>query len=223
MENNTLLQKENIGSRDKLWSKAFFIKTLMNGLFLVLPTIIILFLLSLIFKFVFNIVAPISSLLDKNADKHALIINVMALLILIILIFIVGLFLRNARSKRYFKSFEDNYLLHIPLYSTLQETIAQFAGLKKMPFRQVVLVDPYNTGVMMTGFVTEIVTKDLYTVFVPTAPNPMNGNIYHVPISQLRLLDIEPEKAMRSVIGMGTGSSILFAAKNRVQEMETFD
>jgi uncharacterized membrane protein len=220
MENKTLLQKENIVSTDKLWSKSFFIKTLMNGLLLVLPTIIILFLLSLIFKFVFNIVAPISSLLDNNAESPPLIINFMALLILIALIFIIGLFLRNARSTRYFKSFEDNYLLQIPLYSTLQEIIAQFTGLKKMPFSQVVLVDPYNTGVLMTGFVTEIVTTDLYTIFVPTAPNPMNGNIYHVPISQLRFLDIEPEKAMRSVIGMGTGSSILFAAKDRVQEME---
>jgi hypothetical protein len=42
MENNTLLQKENIGSTDKLWSKSFFIRTLLNGLLLVLPTIIIL-------------------------------------------------------------------------------------------------------------------------------------------------------------------------------------
>ncbi|WP_194974274.1 DUF502 domain-containing protein [Aquiflexum lacus] len=167
--------------------------------------------------------APISSLLDNNAESPPLIINVMALLILIALIFIIGLFLRNARSTRYFKSFEDNYLLQIPLYSTLQEIIAQFTGLKKMPFSQVVLVDPYNTGVLMTGFVTEIVSKDLYTIFVPTAPNPMNGNIYHVPISQLRFLDIEPEKAMRSVIGMGTGSSILFASKDRVQEMEEID
>ncbi|WP_373521084.1 DUF502 domain-containing protein [Aquiflexum sp.] len=223
MRNETLLPKEKMVITEKLWSKSFFIKTLMNGLLLVLPTIIILFLLSLIFKFVFNIVAPISSILDKNAESHALIINVMALLILVVLIFIIGLIMRNARGKRSFKSFENNYLLQIPLYSTLQETIAQFSGLKKMPFSQVVLVDPYNTGVLMTGFVTEIVSKDLYTVFVPTAPNPMNGNIYHFPVSQLRFLDIEPEKAMRSVIGMGTGSSILFAAKDRVQEMESID
>lgn len=223
MRNTTFLQKEKGTSTDKLWSQSFFIKTLMNGLLLVLPTIIILFLLSLIFKFVFNLVAPISALLDQNSESHALIIKLLSLLILVALIFIIGLVMRNARGKRSFKSFENNYLLHIPLYSTLQETIAQFTGLKKMPFSQVVLVDPYNTGVLMTGFVTEIVTKDLYTVFVPTAPNPMNGNIYHVPISQLRLLDLEPEKAMRSVIGMGTGSSILFATKDGEKEKEFLD
>lgn len=81
-----------------------------------------------------------------------------------------------------------------------------------MPFSQVVLVDAYNTGVLLTGFITETVSKEIYTVFVPTAPNPMNGNIYHVPASQLRFLDIEPEKAMRSIVGMGTGSTVLFEA-----------
>jgi len=214
------VQNERMLSEDKIWTKTFFIKTLLNGLLLVLPTIIILFLLSLIFKFVFNLVSPISALLDKNAESNAFFINLLALLILITLIFIIGLILRHGRSKRLFNIFEYKYLLHIPLYSTLRETIAQFSGLKKMPFSQVVLVDAYNTGVLLTGFVTEIAAEGIYTVFVPTAPNPMNGNIYHVPVSQLIFLNIEPEKAMRSIVGMGTGSSLLFAAKNKVQELD---
>lgn len=207
----------------RFWSKPFFIETLLNGLLLVLPTIIILFLLSLVFKFVFNIVAPISALLDKNADEHKFLINILALLILITLIFIIGLIIRSARSIKSFKSFEQGYLLKIPLYSTLQETIAQFSGLKKMPFSQVVLVDAYNTGVLLTGFITEKAADGIYTVFVPTAPNPMNGNIYHVPANQMRFLDIEPEKAMRSIVGMGTGSSALFAAREKTEEVEELD
>jgi uncharacterized membrane protein len=208
---------------NRFWSKPFFIETFLNGLLLVLPTIIILFLLSLIFKFVFNIVSPISSLLDKNADKHELIINILALLILLTFIFIIGLVIRSKSVKNSFKRFENTYLLQIPLYSTLLETIAQFSGHKKMPFSQVVLVDAYNTGVLLTGFVTEKASNEIYTVFVPTAPNPMNGNIYHVPLSKLRFLEIEPEKAMRSIVGMGTGSSMLFASKLREQQVEELD
>ncbi|SEF39819.1 DUF502 domain-containing protein [Algoriphagus boritolerans] len=207
----------------KFWSKAFFIETLLNGLILVLPMIIILFLLSLIFKFVFNLVSPISSLLDKNADEHNFLINILALLILIVLIFMIGLAIRSARSFKTFKSFEDRYLLRIPLYSTLQETIAQFTGLKKMPFSQVVLVDAYNTGVLLTGFITEKACDGIYTVFVPTAPNPMNGNIYHVPVRQIRFLDIESEKAMRTIMGLGTGSSVLFSARVKTEEVEELD
>ncbi|MDP2042233.1 DUF502 domain-containing protein [Algoriphagus sp.] len=223
MENSTHPNPNKNIPLDKFWSKPFFIKTLLDGLLLVLPTIIILFLLSLIFKFVFNIVSPISALLDKNAEKHALLINLLALLILVVFIFTIGLILRSARSKKSFKIFEGRYLLRIPLYSTLQETIAQFSGLKKMPFSQVVLIDAYNTGVLLTGFITEKACDGIYTVFVPTAPNPMNGNIYHVPSTQMRFLDIEPEKAMRTIMGMGTGSSVLFAAREKTEEVEELD
>jgi uncharacterized membrane protein len=218
MENPTSIQNGTRIPSDKKWSRSFFFRTLLNGLFLVLPTIIILILLSVIFRFVFNIIAPISALLDQNAETHTFITNLVALLILISLIFLIGFILSDFRNRRSFKRFEDNYLLRVPLYSTLRGTIDKFSGLKKMPFSQVVLVDAYNTGVLLTGFVTETVSDDIYTVFVPTAPNPMNGNIYHVPASQLRFLDIEPEKAMRSIVGMGTGSSELFTAKERIME-----
>lgn len=220
MENPTSLQSREEIPLDRFWSKSFFIKTFLHGLLLVLPTIIILFLLSIIFKFVFNIVSPISALLNNTSEKSTFLINILALLILLVLLFAIGLILRNTGRKRYFKNFEDKYLLQIPLYSTVKEIVAQFSGLKKMPFSQVVLVDAFNTGVLLTGFVTESVTAEMYTVFVPTAPNPMNGNIYHVPASQLKFLDIEPEKAMRSIVGMGTGSSVLFRAKYRVGGVE---
>jgi len=220
MENATTLPNGNTVPPEKKLSRSFFFRTLLNGLFLVLPTIIILVLLSVIFKFVFNLVAPISALLDKNAETHTFITNIVALLLLISLIFLIGFIMSDFRNKRSFKRFENTYLLRIPLYSTLRGTVDKFSGQKKMPFSQVVLVDAYNTGVLLTGFVTETVSKDIYTVFVPTAPNPMNGNIYHVPASQLRFLDIESEKAMRSIVGMGTGSSELFAAKEKIQEKE---
>jgi uncharacterized membrane protein len=44
----------------------------------------------------------------------------------------------------------------------------------------------------------------------------MNGNIYHVPKKQLKFLDIESEKAMKSIVGMGTGSSLLFKAQEKM-------
>lgn len=223
MKNSAPLPGGEKFPKESFWTKSFFIKTLLNGLFLILPIIIILFLLSLIFKFVFNLVSPISALLDNNSESPALFVNLLALLILIALIFIIGLILNHGRSQRLFKVFEYKYLLQIPLYSTIQETIAQFTGLKKMPFSQVVLVDAFNTGVLLTGFVTETVTEDMYTIFVPTAPNPMNGNIYHVPISQLKFLDIEPEKAMRSIVGMGTGSTVLFGKKDGLERKVTID
>jgi uncharacterized membrane protein len=178
-----------------------------------LPIIIVIFLLSLIFKLVFNIVSPLSALLSQNAESPTILTNILALLLLLLFIFIFGLLVRNRKGQLHFSRFETRYLLQVPLYSSIKETVAQFTGIKEMPFSQVVLVDIYNTGILVTGFVTESLDNEIYTIFVPTAPNPMNGNIYHVPIKKLRFLTIEPEKAMKSIVGMGTGSSHLFKAK----------
>jgi uncharacterized membrane protein len=223
MKDSELAFQEEKNRSNETWTKSFFFKTFFHGLILILPTIVILFLLSVIFKFVFNIVSPISSLLNQTPGEHTFFINILALMILLLLIFLIGLVLRNTSRKRYFIQFEGKYLLQIPLYSTIREIIAQFSGLKKMPFSQVVLVDAFNTGVLLTGFITETNVGGMYTVFVPTGPNPMNGNIYHVPAVRLKFLDIEPEKAMRSIVGLGTGSACLFSASSRVGEPANLD
>ncbi|MFT6037094.1 MAG: putative membrane protein, partial [Marivirga sp.] len=171
--------------------------------------------LSLIFKLVFNIISPLSTLLSQNAESPTILTNILALLSLLLFIFIFGFLVRNRTGQLHFSRFETRYLLQVPLYASIKETVAQFTGIEEMPFSQVVLVDIYNTGILVTGFVTESLDNEIYTTFVPTVPNPMNGDIYHVPVQQLRFLTIEPEKAMKSKVGMGMGSSHLFKATSK--------
>lgn len=200
---------------DATGTKQYIFKTLLDGALLVLPLAIILFVLSLLFRFVFNLLVPISHLLSSGSEEPHWFINVISLLVLLVFLFIVGLAVRNRAGKFYFYYLERNYLSQIPLYTVVRDTVQQFSGLKKMPFSQVVLVDPFKTGVLMTGFVTEEVTDDMFTVFVPTAPNPTNGNIYHIPRDCIKFLEVGPEKAMRTVVGMGTGSSCLFTSEEQ--------
>jgi uncharacterized membrane protein len=136
--------------------------------------------------------------------------TILAIIILLILFFAIGVSVRKSHGKELVRRFEKNYLDGIPLYSSISKIIKHFTGLESMPFRQVVLVDPYNTGTMLTGFITEKVSETMYTVFVPTAPNPTNGNIYHVPFDRLKFLNVPAEEAMRTIVGVGSGSSVLF-------------
>lgn len=191
----------------------YVLKVMVQGLIVSLPIAILLFLLSLGFKLIFNLLSPVSGLLSTNADEPHWSINILSLLVLLGFFLLVGFLVRNQSGKNYFKRLEDEYFCKIPLYSTVRDMVQQFSGVKKMPFSQVVLADVYNTGVLMTGFITEEISNDLYTVFVPTAPNPTNGFIFHVPASRLQFVDVKTESAMRTVVGMGTGSSCLFVKK----------
>lgn len=195
----------------KSTKRGFLLDTLIQGFIILLPLSIILLLLSFVFNFIFKIVSPISSILDpKNDDPHWS-INFLSLGILVVFIFIIGAVIKIRLGKIYFSIFERKYLSKVPLYSMIQQTVLQFVGLKKLPFSEVVLIDPFQSGTMMTGFITDRINDDLITVFVPTAPNPANGNIYHVPKEKLVLLDVSTQDAMKTIMGMGTGTCSMLA------------
>jgi len=207
METETNLKEESV-IRSK---RGFLIDTLIQGFIILLPLSIVLLLLSFVFNFIFKIVAPISSILDSSTGEPHWSINFLSLGILVFFIFIIGVIIRNRLGKIYFSILEKKYLSKVPLYSMVQQTVLQFVGLKKLPFSEVVLIDPFQSGTMMTGFITDRINDDLITVFVPTAPNPANGNIYHVPKEKLVLLDVSTQDAMKTIMGMGTGTCSMLA------------
>lgn len=72
----------------------------------------------------------------------------------------------------------------------------------------------------MTGFITDE-TDGIYTVFVPTAPNPTNGFVFHMPANQVELLNVETDKALRSIIAIGVGSQDVLNAPRKSNTQST--
>ena len=205
-------QDKNLFTTGKsVWLKHPFIRTLFNGVLISLPLIIFLLLIYWLFKLILGVLTPITFFISPDMNVTPWYVHLFSFLILLVFFFIIGKIAQQRIGKSLVQSVEKKYLCQIPLYNMIRDTVQQFSGVKKMPFTQVVLVNPYNTGVFLTGFVTEEIKKDLFTIFVPTAPNPLNGNIYHVSKSRLIFVPIGPEAAMRTIVGMGTGSSYLFS------------
>ena len=205
-----------VSKRSRLMLKRlrrFFITTVIGGMVVVLPITIFFVVFRFIFLFIGKQLSPISKLLSFAPNINVWIVDLISFGIIIMAFFLLGLIVRTSFGKRFVNKLERDWLSNLPLYDTIRETVRQFTGQKKMPFSQVVLVDIFGTPTRMTGFVTEELADGRYTVFVPTGPNPTNGFIFHVEASQLEFLDVKPEEAMRTIIGVGTGSHILFAPK----------
>lgn len=200
--------------------KHFFLTTIVGGFVVLLPITIIVVLINFVFKQVGNLVEPFTKLIDMNSEMDQLVVNVLAFAILIAFCFMVGLFVRTRSGKNVWAYIEMQWLSKLPLYNVIKETVQQFSGAKKMPFKQVVLVDPFGNGTKMTGFVTDEHQEGLVTVFVPTAPNPTNGFVFHVASHQIEHIDADPQDALRSIIGIGVGSKELVGEK---KEAETAD
>ena len=189
--------------------KNFLRTTLFGGAVVVLPLTIFILLAKLLFDFLRSIIAPISNLIKLPYITNDLLTDFITLVMIILFFFLVGLFVRTRLGKGIVSLIEGELFSRLPLYGTIKETVLQFTGAKKMPFSQVVIVEPFGNNTKMYGFVADEHENGKYTIFVPTAPNPTNGFIFYMESSQVQLVDIRPEDAIRMIIAIGTGASKL--------------
>ncbi len=186
---------------------------MLGGFAVALPLVLFFFIVKLIFQFVTGLVTPLTNLLGFSDSAHKVWINLMVLAAILVLFFLIGLVVRTRVGKVLLGQFENRWLKSLPLYGVLRDTVRHLFSKDKMPFSEVALVDPFGTGVWMTGFITDQLPDGYRTVFVPTAPNPTNGFIFHVHQDRLRLVNVGSEEALRSVIGLGIGSARLFSGE----------
>ena len=186
--------------------REFLITTLIGGVVVLLPIIIFIWVVKLIVTLIEGALTPITNLIQLEVP--AIVLNLIALGMLIVFCFFVGLVIRTRAGNAIYNYLEKQWLEKLPVYSSIRDIVQQFTGRKKPPFNKVVLVD--CLGARMTGFVTDE-DGDMFTVFVPTAPNPTNGFVFHVHRNQLQFRDVKTENCMRTVVGMGAGSQDLLS------------
>lgn len=139
-----------------------------------------------------------------------------ALLLAVALVALVGRLTRNYVGRKFIEV-TDSLLLRVPLlnkiYGTVKQVREAFAG-HKSSFQQAVLVEFPRAGIYSLGFITgeqrhEVQFKtpqSVWSVFVPTTPNPTTGFLIYVPETQLVRLDMTVADAIKSIISLGSVS-----------------
>ncbi len=187
----------------------FFRTTLLGGLVAVLPMALIF----LFFRWIFNLIKkylePIVNLIEVDTQIQQVILYIIVIAAILALFFFIGLIIRTRLGRFVNNVLEEKYLMKIPGYKIARDTVMQFFGGNKSFFSEVVLVDIFNSGTLMTGFITD--DHGTYvTVFVPTGPNPTSGNIYHVKREKVTKTSAAVDNGMKSIISCGAGSKEIF-------------
>jgi len=190
-------------------TRNFLKTTLLGGITVILPTVVLLLIFGWFFGQILNLVKPLTKLLQAEAGMQNILANAVALTVVIGSCFVIGLFVRTRIGGWIYNSIERKILSRVPTYSLVKETVAQFSGAKKFPFSSVALVRVYGNDVLTTGFVMSIHTSGYQTVFVPTGPNPTSGMIFYIPERDVFPVDIEVQETMRVIFNCGSGSGRL--------------
>lgn len=186
--------------------------TLLGGVAAILPLALIIILFRWIVGIIEKLLGPLVELFETDSRYVVIGLYVLIILGILVIFFFIGLFIQTRIGNFIRKILEDKYLSKIPGYKTAKDIVMQFFGGNRSFFREVVFVDIFNSGTLMTGFITDD-QGEVITVFVPTGPNPTSGNIYHLSKEKVIRTTASVDSGMKSIIGCGSGSRELFNKK----------
>jgi uncharacterized membrane protein len=199
--------------------KRFFLTSLLGGVVVILPVMILMLAFAWVFNLVTGFIRPLTSVLVAR-DMEEIVATVLVLAIILVTCFVVGAFVRTRAGGVVFQLIDARLLKAAPGYSLVKDIVLAFLGGKKSPFSTVALVQLFDSDTLTTAFVVDEHANGSFTVFVPTGPNPTSGLIYHVKGEHVHKLDVAVEDAMRATISCGAGSSKLIEAYERVKSRE---
>ncbi len=196
------------------WRGNFF-----TGLAIVLPAVISIAVVVWLFGTVSNITDTLliflpKKLTHKEEGPMHWYWSLCALLLAVLLIGLVGSLARYYFGKKLIE-LVDLALLRVPLlnkiYSTIKQVNAAFSPSSKSSFRQVVLIQFPRPGQYSVGFVTGEDQKEVqqktkehvFSVFVPTTPNPTSGFLVLVPENEITKLDMSVADGIKFIISLG--------------------
>ena len=140
--------------------------------------------------------------------------DILATLIVVLLVTGLGYVSRYVFGK-YFVSIGERFMLSIPgvsaVYNTVKQIVDTFGTQNRNLFNQVVLVQFPRPGSWAIGFLTsktqgEAQAKtsgEVWTIFVPTSPNPTSGFLLLLPKSEVIELEMSVGEGMKMVISGG--------------------
>jgi uncharacterized membrane protein len=190
----------------------------LSGLLLLAPLVVTIWAFTQIIEFVGGKFRPIFFfyLPDALRDRPSLTLvwDALATVVVFAFITLLGYISRYVFGK-FFLGVGERFIQSIPgvsaVYNTVKQIVDTFGTQNRNLFNKVVLVEFPRKGIWSIGFLTnksqaEVahqVGQPLWTVFVPTTPNPTSGFLLLLPPNEIVELEMTVGEGMKMIISGG--------------------
>ncbi len=195
----------------------FIKKSILGGLLVISPAVILFFAFRWAFYSVAELIQPLATPIAERTSAPGVLVDLLVILLILIGCFIVGNIAATGTGKWLHSRFDSTLAKLAPGYNLVRDIINQLFGngssspFSKGDVAKAKIFGP-NIPTQVTGIVTSVHDNGWFTLFVPTGPNPTSGMIYHLPPEQVELLpEVKVDDALRTIIACGAGSGELFA------------
>lgn len=181
----------------------FLKTTLLGGLFVLLPLILLWLGLSEIAGLLVTMATPIADLFPAGVFDKVTAPAVVAVILLVGASFILGLAAKSAMINRLGRKFEDGVLEKVPMYRMLKIVSSALIDTDKSDISAAMVSDGSGGG--DPCYVMEKHQDGRATVLLPWSPASFAGSIKVVQQSDLEFLDCSIDEYSRSLSQMGIG------------------
>lgn len=158
-----------------------------------------------------------------------LLVYFISLVTMIIGTCLVGFTLKIVFFAKIIKKAKELFI-KIPLikqvYTTISQIIEVAVSDREKSYQKVVMVEYPRKGIYSIGFLTSEDNfligsaigreEKVYNVFIPTSPNPTSGMFIVVPESEVKILDIKIDDAIKLIISGG----VILPEKKEIEKIE---
>ena len=183
---------------------SFLRTTLIGGLIFLIPFVFIVAILGKAVNIMIVFAKPLESLIPFETIGGIAVINILAILIMILLCFLAGLFSKSTAGKRAFNSLDSKLLTLLPGYAFVKG----FAGTVKEDDEGSVLNPVFAKldDQTLMGFEVERMENGLVAVYFPGCPNTWSGTVAYMTEDRVERLNIDFASANKVLRTLGRGS-----------------
>jgi uncharacterized membrane protein len=185
---------------------AFVVKAFVTGLLILVPVYLSVLLLLKAMQSVVGLVRPFAMLLPKNLPA----VDVLALLLVLIVCFFVGVLVRTAAGKSMRERLERSLFERFPGYGLFRSLTQRLVGEGRENTWRPALAEIEEA--LVPAFIIEELADGRFTVFVPSVPTPLAGAVYVLTRERVHPLDVPFTQAIKAVSRWGEGTGELAAA-----------
>lgn len=184
----------------------FSMGRIVAGFLVLAPVYLACLLLLKAMKTILGLMAPVAKVLPKSVSAE----NLVALILLLVICFFVGLAVRTRMGRAIKNRLDMSFFQKIPGYSLLRSLTQQLAGETQEQAWNAALIEIEDA--LVPGFIIEELVDGRFTVFVPSVPTPMAGAVYVLTPDRVHRLDVPFTQAVMTITKWGSGCQKLVAA-----------
>ena len=186
--------------------REFIVSRLVGGLLVVAPIYLGVLLLLKAMQSLVGFVRPFAKLLPEWFPAE----NVLALILVLILCFLIGVAVRTPAGRATRERIERSLFDRLPGYALFRSLTQRLAGESQENVWKPALAEIEDA--LVPAFIIEELEDGRFTVFVPSVPTPFAGAVYILSRERVHPLNVSFTQALQTVSRWGSGSKDLVAA-----------